>query len=440
MSWAVTLLGAFGLILSLFASGLPIFACFLLANLVAVVAIMGTAGIGLFVNSILETATTEALVAIPLYVLLGELLFRTGGVGTLYQALNGLIGAIRGRLYLIAIVLSAFLGAISGSAMASIAMLGRFVYPIMIERGCNRRLTIGTILSGATLDPIIPPSVLAIILATLANVSIGDFLIAGILPGITLAGLFALYAIARTVVNPALDAQTAEAGTGRLDWRRAAVSLARILPVAVIIFLVLGLIILGIAQPTEAAAVGIVGAVLMSAITRTISPAIVYRSCFGAAIATATVLVILACAKLFSQLLAFTGATAGLVELVSGLTVNRWVVLAIMMAIVFFFCMFMDQLALMLIAVPVYAPLLAQLGFDPIWFWMLFLINITLGGITPPFGYTMFVFKSVARDVPLTEIYRAAWPFVVIALLAMVLMCMVPGIVTWLPATRGAGP
>ena len=437
MTWAVTLIAAFGLILALFASGLPIFACFLLANIAGVLFIVGWSGLGLFVNSILDTATTESLVAIPLYVLLGELLFRTGGVGTLYSALNGLIGRVRGRLYVIAIVLSSFLGAISGSAMASVAMLGRFVYPTMIERGCNRRLTIGTILSGATLDPIIPPSVLAIILATLANISIGDFLVAGLVPGMVLAGCFAAYAIARTLLDPSLDARPEPEGAEGGGWQTALASLLRILPICIIIFLVLGLILLGIAQPTEAAAVGIVGTALMSAATRTLSFEIIGRSCMGAATATATVLVILASAKLFSQLLAYTGATSGLVELISGLTLNRYIVLFVMMATVFFFCMFMDQLALMLIAVPVYGPIIAHLGFDPIWFWMLFLINITLGGITPPFGYTMFVFKSVADEVPLTEIYRAAWPFVGIAIFAMVLLTLFPGLVTWLPGLRG---
>jgi tripartite ATP-independent transporter DctM subunit len=439
MTWWVILLGAFGLILALFGSSLPIFACFLLANVVGVLAIMGLPGMGLFVSSILDTATTEALVAIPLYVLLGELLFRTGGVSTLYQALDRLIGAVRGRLYVVAIMLSSFLGAISGSAMASVAMLGRFVYPTMIARGCNTRLTIGTILAGATLDPIIPPSVLAIILATLANISIADFLIAGIMPGIVLAGGFALYAIIRSVLNPSLDARVESAGEGERDWRTVALSLLQIVPLCVIIFLVLGLILLGIAQPTEAAAVGIVGAVLMSSATGAISFDLIYRACRGAALTTATILVILACAKLFSQLLAFTGATAGLVSLVSELALDRWVMFVLMMAIVFVFCMFMDQLALMLIAVPVYTPIIAHFGFDPIWFWMLFLINITLGGITPPFGYTMFVFKSVARDVPLTEIYRAAWPIVVVALAGMALMTFVPEIVTWLPSRAGFG-
>jgi TRAP-type C4-dicarboxylate transport system permease large subunit len=416
MTWWVLLLGAFGLILSLFASGLPVFACFLLANVVGVLLLTGVAGLGLFANSILDTTTTENLVAIPLYVLLGELLFRTGGVTTLYKSLNRLIGAIPGRLYVIATVLAAFLGAISGSAMASVAMLGRFVYPTMIDRGCDRRLSIGTILAGATLDPIIPPSVLAIILATLANISIASFLVAGIVPGIVLAAMFAIYAMVRTILDPALDARPEPVDPTQRGWWPLVRSVLEILPLGFIIFLVLGLIILGIAQPTEAAAAGIVGTILLSAVSGTISLETIYRACYG---------------------LAFTGATAGLIGLVSDLEINRWVIYVIMMATVFVFCMFMDQLALMLIAVPVYSPLIVHLGFDPIWFWMLFLINITLGGITPPFGYTMFVFKSAAPDVSLMEIYRAAWPMVGVAVLGMVLMTFVPQIVTWLP---GAGP
>lgn len=434
MTWWVLLPAAFGLILSLFASGLPVFACFLLANVVGVFALIGPAGLGLFVNSILDTATTEALVAVPLYVLLGELLFRTGGITTLYASLNRLIGAIPGRLYVIATVLAAFLGAVSGSAMASVAMLGRFIYPTMIERGCDRRLSIGTILAGATLDPIIPPSVLAIILATLANISIASFLIAGIVPGLLLAGLFALYAVARTAFNPALDARIDPVPPSELGWWPLIASVLQILPLCFIIFLVLGLIILGVAQPTEAAATGIIGIVLIAMVTRSISWRMIYQACHGAAITTATILVILASAKLFSQLLAYTGATAGLIGLVSDLEINRWIVYIIMMATVFVFCMFMDQLALMLIAVPVYSPLIAHFGFDPIWFWMLFLINITLGGITPPFGYTMFVFKSVTPDVPLLEIYRAAWPMVWIVLFGMAIMTFIPQIVTWLPS------
>ncbi|MFM9886755.1 MAG: TRAP transporter large permease subunit [Burkholderiales bacterium] len=439
MSWWITLSCIFGLLLVLLGSGLPIFAGFLLVNVVGAMVLMGPPAIGLFVNSMLDTASSEALVAVPLYMLLGELLFRTGGVEILYNALNRLIGAIRGRMYVVAIALSSCLGAISGSAMASVAMLGRFVYPTMIQRGCDRQLSIGMILAGATLDPIIPPSVLAVILATIAGISIADFLIAGIGPGILLAIAFASYAVVRTALNPALDARPAPDESER-GWRPAVHAAVQIIPFLLVIFLVLGLIMLGIAQPTEAAAVGIVGALVLSLVYRTFSLRMVYRACYGAAITTATVLIIIACAKLYSQLLAFTGATGGLIELVSALGVNRWLIFAAMMMSTWIICMFIDELAVMLIAVPVFTPVIAHLGFDPVWFWMMFLINFTLGGITPPIGYTNFVFKSVAPPgTSMGEIMRAAWPIVFIAMGCLVLMCVFPQIVTWLPESGRAG-
>lgn len=439
MSWWITLSCIFGLLLVLLGSGLPIFAGFLLVNVVGAMVLMGPPAIGLFVNSMLDTASSEALVAVPLYMLLGELLFRTGGVEILYNALNRLIGAIRGRMYVVAIALSSCLGAISGSAMASVAMLGRFVYPTMIQRGCDRQLSIGMILAGATLDPIIPPSVLAVILATIAGISIADFLIAGIGPGILLAIAFASYAVVRTALNPALDARPAP-DEGERGWRPAVHAAVQIIPFLLVIFLVLGLIMLGIAQPTEAAAVGIVGALVLSLVYRTFSLRMVYRACYGAAITTATVLIIIACAKLYSQLLAFTGATGGLIELVSALGVNRWLIFAAMMMSTWIICMFIDELAVMLIAVPVFTPVIAHLGFDPVWFWMMFLINFTLGGITPPIGYTNFVFKSVAPPgTSMGEIMRAAWPIVFIAMGCLVLMCVFPQIVTWLPESGRAG-
>ncbi len=435
--WWETLLIVFCGLLLLFATGLPIFACFMIINVVAIFYLVGIGGVGLFVNSMLESTTSETLVAIPMFVLLGELLFRTGGVKVLFEAFDGLIGAIRGRLYIIAVLVAAVLGAISGSAMASVAVLGRFVYPTMIERGCDRRLASGTIMSGATLDAIIPPSIVGIILATLTNQSVAAFLIAGIGPGVTLAICFIGYAVLRVTLNPALDSRGIEAVDGvEKPLSQRLYDALPVVPLLVVIALVLGLVMLGIAQPTEAAAVGIVGALVMSLMFRTFSFRMIGETCYGAAITTGTVLIIIASSKLFSQILAFTGATTGLVELASGLGLHPWVTYALMMLLVFVLCMFIDQLALMLIIVPIYMPLVAHLGFDPMWFWMMFLINILFGGITPPLGYTLFVFKSVAPDMPMLELYRAIMPMVGVAFVAVMIMTFFPAIVTFLPSLR----
>ncbi|MCT8991488.1 TRAP transporter large permease [Chelativorans sp. SCAU2101] len=433
--WWLTLLVMFSAMLAMFASGLPLFACFMIRNVVAVIYFVGPNGLGLFVNSMLDTTTVEAFVAVPMFILLGELMFRTGGVSLLFKAFDTLIGVIRGRLYFIAVVVAAFIGAISGSTMASVSVLGRFVYPTMVERGCDRRLAVGTILAGATLDAIIPPSVVAIILATLANLSIQKFLLAGIGPGLLLAGCYMAYALVRVLINPKLDSHGGAAVEDTpMDARARFKTILPIIPLSGIIFLTLGLVMLGIAQPTEAAAVGVVGAILMSFLFGTFSFKMIGQTLYGAAITTGTVLFIIASSRLFTQLLAYTGATQGLIEFASGLTVDPWLVYLVMMVAVFILCMFIDQLAVMLILVPVYSPIIEQLGFDPLWFWMMLLINLMFGGITPPLGYTMFVFKSAAPDVPMSEIYKAVIPMILVAMVGVVILTFVPEIVTFLPS------
>jgi tripartite ATP-independent transporter DctM subunit len=432
MIWWQTLLITFGGLLLLFMSGLPVFACFMIMNVAAVLYLMGAGGLGLFVNSMLETTTAEPLVAIPMFILLGELLFRSGGVTVLFEALDRLVGAIRGRLYIVAVGTAAVLGAISGSAMAASAILGRFVYPTLVQRGCDRRLAIGTVLAGASLDPIIPPSVMGIVLA---NISVANFLVAGIVPGLFLAGLYAGYAVIRTIISPELDSRR-EAPIERASRQSRLMAAISVLPLAVIILLVMGLVMLGVAQPTEAAAAGILGAVAMSVVFGTYSTAMLRDACIGAAKTTSAILIIIASSKLFSQVLAFTGATGGIIEATSSLTIDAWLFYVAMMVVIFLMSKFIDALAIMLIVVPIYAPIVNHLGFDPIWFWMMFLINLTFGGITPPLGYTIFVFQSAQPGVALIDIYRAVIPMLLVALFGVIVLSVFPAMTTWLPSLQ----
>lgn len=432
MMWWGTLAIAFGGLLVLLMSGLPVFVCFMIINVAAVLYLMGTGGLGLFVNSMMETSTSEALVAIPLFVLLGELLFRSGGVTVMFEALDRLVGAIRGRLYIVAVATSAVLGAISGSALAGAAILGRIVYPTLLERGCDRRLTIGTILGGATLEAIIPPSITGIVLATLAKLSVADFLMAGVVPGLFLSTLYAGYAVVRTYLDPSLDSSGNSESAGKPSRSRFS-ALLSIAPMAGIVFLVLGLVLFGIATPTEAAAAGIAGVLAMSTLLGSFSPAMLRDACVGAVKTTSVIVIIIASSKLFSQVLAFTGATAGIVEFASSLAVSPWAFYVAMMLIVFFLAMFLDALAIMLILVPIYAPVVNLLDFDPLWFWMMFLVNLLFGGITPPLGLTIFVFQSTQPNVPAGEIYRSITPVLLLAFLGLIVMSIFPAMTTWLP-------
>ena len=193
MTWWVALSGGLALLLSLFLLGVPIFVAFVVLNVVGVFVLFGASGFGLFANSIYSTATLGALSAVPLFIVMGEILFRSGAMDVLFDSLDRLIGRIRGRQYVLCIVLSAILGALSGAAMAVAGLLGRSLFPTMRKRGYDTQFSAGTILAGASLDPIIPPSVLAVIIATLADVSAGKMLVAGILPGLLLTGMFLVY-------------------------------------------------------------------------------------------------------------------------------------------------------------------------------------------------------------------------------------------------------
>ena len=432
MEWYWTLTIGIAILVALFLTGAPIFLAFFIIISGGVFLLLGGgAAFGMVTNSVYETATTASLGTVPLFILLGEILFRSGCMEVLLDSIDKLVGRIRGRQYVLSISLSTVLGALSGSAIAVGAMLGRSLLPIMRERGYDTKLSIGTILAGACLAPIIPPSILAIIVGTLADVSIASLLLAGVLPGLLLAGLFITACMIKVKIDPTLAPleETAE----KIDLLGKLKAVGGLLPFSIIIFMVMGLIMLGVATPSESAATGVLGAILTAAYYRRLSFKMLSEAVGEAALLASVILLILCSAVMFTQLLAFTGATSALTEVVTSMDVNRWVMFFIMMLLPFILCMFIDQLGLMLVVIPVYLPILKALEFDPVWFWLLFLLNITLGAITPPFGYVMFAVKAAAQDVSMGEIFSAAWLFVGLTLLGMVIMAVFPEIVTVLP-------
>ena len=438
MTWWVALSGGVGLLLVLLLLNVPLFVAFLIMNLAGVVVLFGTAGFGLFANSIYSTATTGALTAVPLFIAMGEILFKSGAMEVLFDSLDHLVGKIRGRQYVVCILLSAVLGALSGAAMAVAGLLGRSLLPAMRRRGYDTQLSAGTILAGASLDPIIPPSVLAIVVATAADVSIGKMLIAGIIPGLLLTGLFLIYVLVRVHFNSKLAPDLAAEIVDRKTAGSALLALAKMLPSLLVFFMVMGLIMLGIATPTEAAATGVLGAILLAILYRRFSLGLLVDAFYTAATVSALLLVIMSAAVMFSQLMTVTGAAKALGEVVVGLNLSAAIMLFLMMAVPFVLFMFLDQIAIMLVLIPIYQPIIKIYGFDEIWFWTLFLINVTLGGLTPPFGYILFALKSAAPDIPIQMIFRAAWPFEWIILGGMLILTVFPGLITFLPRLMSA--
>ena len=437
MDWYVTLLAGIAILFALFLSGAPIFLAFLFAILTGVYFIIGPFGFPMVANSILDTVSITSLASIPLFILMGELLFRSGTMDVLFNSIDKLVGRVKGRQYVLVVVLSAVFGALSGVAMAVAAMLGRAIMPGMVARGYDRNIAAGLIVSGASLAPIIPPSLLAIIVGSIADVSIAKLLIAGFIPGLLLAGIFLIYVFIRIAMNPKLapansDSEQGDVTSGEMAW-----ALIRILPFAIVIFSVMGFILMGIATPSESAATGVVGALITAAIYKNLSFKMIWNSVMASITVSAMILAIMAMSKMFTQLLAFTGATSELVELVANLGYGPLTMLIIMLAVPFVLCMFIDTIAVILLTIPIYQPVVDAMGFDPVWFWLLFLINITLGAITPPFGYTLFAFKAVVPDMSISDVYKATWPFVILFLIGIAVIIAVPGIATWLPNLVG---
>jgi tripartite ATP-independent transporter DctM subunit len=437
MDWYVTLLAGIAILFALFLSGAPIFLAFLFAILTGVYFIIGPFGFPMVANSILDTVSITSLASIPLFILMGELLFRSGTMDVLFDSIDKLVGRVKGRQYVLVVVLSAVFGALSGVAMAVAAMLGRAIMPGMVARGYDRNIAAGLIVSGASLAPIIPPSLLAIIVGSIADVSIAKLLIAGFIPGLLLAGIFLIYVFIRIAMNPKLapansDSKQGDVTSGEMVW-----ALIRILPFAIVIFSVMGFILMGIATPSESAATGVVGALITAAIYKNLSFKMIWNSVMASITVSAMILAIMAMSKMFTQLLAFTGATSELVELVANLGYGPLTMLIIMLAVPFVLCMFIDTIAVILLTIPIYQPVVDAMGFDPVWFWLLFLINITLGAITPPFGYTLFAFKAVVPDMSISDVYKATWPFVILFLIGIAVIIAVPGIATWLPNLVG---
>ena len=433
MDWAISLSAAIFVMLLLLFAGVPVFVAFLLINSVGVIYLLGASGFGLFANSIYQTVTNGALAAVPLFVLMGEILFRSGTIDQLIDSVDKLVGKLRGRDYVLITALSTLFGALCGSATAVAALLGRTVMPNMNRRGYDVRLTAGAMLGGASLAAIIPPSAAVVILGSLVDVSIAALLMSGLLPGLVLAGLILGYTYVRLLINPRLEPDRDREAGPKATAGEKLVAVLRILPFGLVIFSVMGLIMLGIATPSESAATGVVGALVVAALYRKLAYRMFAESLLSTVTISGMILIILVSSKLFGQLLAFIGASSGLMKTIAGLNLPAGWMFLIMMAVPFVLCMFIDLFAIMFVAVPVYMPLVEHLNFDPIWFWMIFLINLALGSMTPPFGYTLFALKGAAGDVELTDIYLGAWPMVFIFLVGMTILYLFPPLVTFVP-------
>lgn len=432
MDWWLILIVIIGALMVILLTGLPVAFAFLLINFLGIFYFMGSAGFGQLILSLFSSLTKFTLAPVPLFVLMGGVIFHSGMAVQILDVLDKWLGRLPGRLSLLTVGFGATFSSLTGSTMANTAMLGTLLVPEMTRRGYKKPMTLGPIMGVGGLAMIIPPSALAIILGGLAGISIGKLLIGGILPGLLMAGLYATYIMGRCRLQPSLAPSYEVAPT---RWSEKIVSLVRyVFPLVLIVFMVLGTIFLGIATPTEAAALGAIGSFILAAVYRKFNLEMVKKSVATCVEITVMAFMIIACSIGFSQLLAFTGVSRSLVELVTGLDIAPVFVVVAMQIILLFLGTFMEQIAMMMITLPIYMPVIGALGFNPIWFGIMMLINLEIGLTTPPFGMLLFVMKGVSpKGTTMGDIYRAALPFILCDLIALGLIIALPAIVTYLP-------
>lgn len=431
MEWWQTLSLLLGSLLVLMALGMPVAFSFLTVNLVgSYVFLGGFSGIEQLVLNTTGALTSFTLVPIAMFMIMGEVMFRSGIATDVMDTLDKWFGKVRGRLAFMAVGGGVLFSTLTGNSMGSVALLGSSLVPEMEKRGYKKPMSLGPILGSAGLAIMIPPSALAVVLGVVAELSIGRLLIAIIVPGLLMAVLYAGYILIRCTIEPDV-APTFDIPHTPMTEKLTSTVL-NIFPVGIIVFAVVGFIFLGIATPTEAAASGAVATVLLAVIKRRLSFSGFSESLFESSMISVMILLIVAGAIAFSQLLAFTGATYGMMDMVLGLPVSpKLIVLAMVLSIVVL-GMFMGPLPIMLITLPIFVPVVIQFGFDPLWFAVLFLIAIETGSTSPPLGAGLFVMRAVApKGTTMSDIYRAAVPFLICDFLAIGIVFIFPEIVTW---------
>jgi tripartite ATP-independent transporter DctM subunit len=359
---------------------------------------------------------------------MGEILWQTNIAARALSALDKLLGRVPGRLSLLTVLSGTIFAALSGSTIANTAMLGSLLLPDLKKRGYADDLSMGAIMASGALAMLIPPSALAVIFAVIAKVSIGKVLVALIAPGLLLAAFYAVYIMWRAIRDPAA-APAYEFASATFREKMLGL-LLYVAPLSFIVFMVIGIMFLGVATPTEAAAFGCIGSIALAAAYRDLTWRRFRDSIEGTLRISAMMLAIMACAIGFSQLLAYSGSSRGLLEYVMSFNASPIVLFILMQLILLLLGCFMEQIAIMLITLPIFMPIVKAMGIDPIWFAVVCLINLEVALLTPPFGLLLFVMKGAVPKVKMEQVYRAAAPYILIDILVIGLLIAFPGIAT----------
>ncbi len=441
MEWYSALGFLLGMVLFFMFIGVPVALAFLAANMIAATYFMGgngdlltqmSRGIGQLSNNAIRSVTSFNLMPVPMFLLMGEIFFFTGLANRMFSAIDKLMGRLPARLSFVTVAGGTAFATLSGSSMGSTALLGSLMVPEMEKRGYKKKMAIGPILGTGGLAMLIPPSALAVLLATLANLDVGKLLIAGVVPGLMLAFFYVLLILFICFIDPdaAPDYEIEQISAGR----RLRLFIFDVVPMLAIVVGVILLILNGWATPSESAAFGCLGVLLLAMLYGQLTIDSIVKSVTGALRVTTMALLIIFGSATFSALLAFSGASSGLINWATGFELSPLVMLLIMFSILLVLGMFMDQLSMMLLTVPIFFPLAQSLNFDLIWFGVIILLALEISFTTPPFGLLLFVMKGVSPpDTTMQDIYVAALPYMGCAIFLVGLLIIWPEIALWLP-------
>ncbi len=414
--------------------GLPVAFCFLLITVIGAIIFWGyDSGSSLVVHNIRASLSKFFLLPLIMFVLLGNVMFYSGMGIKMLDVLAKWLGRLPGRLALLAVAFCTLFATMSGSQTATTSMMGTVLTPEMEARGYGKPMSIGAVMGAGGLAMIIPPSALAILLAAIAGISVGKLLIAGVVPGLIMAFFYAAYIVLRCWLQPSIAPPYDVAPTPFRE--KISDTLRYVVPLGLIVFLILGLIFLGWATPTESAVLGAIGSLLLSIVYRKFNWEMIKKSVMLTVQVSGSILIIISGSTTFSQILAFSGASRALAEFAISFPMAPIMIIIAMQVLLIFLGMFMGSVPMIMITMPIFMPIVTALEFNPVWFGVITLINMEMSATTPPVGMSLFVMKGVAPPgTTMGDIYKAGLPFLGGDLLTIILILLFPPIALWLPS------
>ncbi len=422
----------FGSLLLLLMAGLPL--AFVTGGLAVVfLFLLGDADtLNIVPSRIFPLMTDYQLSAIPLFIFMAAMLERAGIIKDMFDVIYKILGGLRGGLASATILASTILAAMVGVIGAAVVTMGIIALPAMLQRNYDPKIAMGSIMAGGTLGILIPPSILAIIYAVVAEQSVGELFIGAVIPGLLLSGLYILYVTIRCYINPELGPPIPK--EERISFSEKLKLLKKMSAPIALIFVVFASLFSGAATPVEAAGIGSFGAFMVAALHGQLDWRTVREAAITTLKASAMVIWIMFGATIFVGLYVLEGGQQFVTSALEATGLGPWGILILMMVILIVLGMFLDWVGILLLAVPIFVPIIKDLGFDPLWFGVLYLVNMQMSFLSPPFGYALFYLRGVAPpEIPMSDIFKSALPFLGLQLLGLILCMMFPQLITWLP-------